>query len=186
MICLTDEQRRIVTENHNLIYSFLRDKNQLAQELDTFLGEDCYSIVAIGLCKAAAMFDETRGYSFSTFAYKVMNNEMLAVFRKYKAQKAIPQYLIQSYESIIPAVDNDKTTIADLCLVDKQDKYEDLITTISCEKTLETLSERDKQIIHLLILGYKQEYIGKKFAITQSTVSRIKGKFIKKLKACYG
>lgn len=60
------EHARMVEENHNLIYGFLRKYK---------LGEDFYGDAAIGLCKAAESYDESKGVSFATYAYKCMFNE---------------------------------------------------------------------------------------------------------------
>ena len=63
---MTNKQARLVEENHNLIYGFLHKHK---------LSEDFYGDAAIGLCKAAETFDETKNSSFSTYAYKCMFNE---------------------------------------------------------------------------------------------------------------
>lgn len=63
---LTLDQQRIVSENHNLIYSLA---NKKSINLDEY-----YDVLAIGLCKAAIAFDNTKG-KFSTLAYTVMLNE---------------------------------------------------------------------------------------------------------------
>lgn len=60
------EHTRMVEENHNLIYGFLHKYK---------LSEDFYGDAAIGLCKAAQSYDESKGSSFATYAYKCMFNE---------------------------------------------------------------------------------------------------------------
>ena len=45
---LTPEQQKLVTDNHNLIYSLANAKNI---DLDEY-----YDVLAIGLCKAAITF----------------------------------------------------------------------------------------------------------------------------------
>ena len=64
----------LIEENHNLIYSYLHK-----MRLDI---EEYYDLAAIGLCKAANNFDETKGFKFSTYAYRCMNNEVLNQIRK--------------------------------------------------------------------------------------------------------
>ena len=49
---LTLDQQRIVSENHNLIYSLANKKNI---NLDEY-----YDVLAIGLCKAAIAFDNKK------------------------------------------------------------------------------------------------------------------------------
>ena len=47
---MTDYQRQLVTDNHNLIYRFLQ-KEKLNME-------DWYDLAAIGMCKAAKTFND--------------------------------------------------------------------------------------------------------------------------------
>lgn len=54
---LSDEQVKLVEENHNLIYSFLSSNN--------FLADDYYDLAAIALCETALHYDPSKG-SFST------------------------------------------------------------------------------------------------------------------------
>lgn len=69
---LNNEQRKLVEENHNLIYSFL---NKQALSIDEW-----YDVCAIGLCKASLSFNgDTK---FSTFAYKCMLNSVRSVMRR--------------------------------------------------------------------------------------------------------
>ena len=65
---LNEQQKKLVEQNHKLIYYTLK-KYKLNQE-------EYYDILAIGLCKAAIKFDPERS-KFSTFAMKVMYNEFL-------------------------------------------------------------------------------------------------------------
>ena len=63
---LTLDQQRIVSENHNLIYSLANKKNI---NLDEY-----YDVLAIGLCKAAMIYNENKS-KFSTLAFTCMLNE---------------------------------------------------------------------------------------------------------------
>ena len=62
-IQLNDEQRKLVEDNHNLIYQYLID-NKLPQD-------EYYDIAAIGLCKAALKYDTSKG-AFSTYVYRAI------------------------------------------------------------------------------------------------------------------
>lgn len=66
-IQLNDEQRKLVADNHNLIYQYLIDNN-LPQD-------EYYDIAAIGLCKAALKYDTSKG-AFSTYVYKAIKNNI--------------------------------------------------------------------------------------------------------------
>lgn len=67
---LNNEQRKLVEENHNLIYSFLNNQA---------LSIEWYDVCAIGLCNAALNFNGAT--KFSTFAYKCMLNSVRSVMR---------------------------------------------------------------------------------------------------------
>ena len=58
---MTEYQKQLVIENHNLIYRFLQ-KEKLNME-------DWYDLSAIGMCKAAKTFNEGT-YKLSTNAIK--------------------------------------------------------------------------------------------------------------------
>ena len=79
---LTSTQQKMVEENHNLIYGMA---HKYKINLDEY-----YDVLAIGLCKAAMTFDETKG-QFSTFAYVTMLNEYNAVLRHNKTYMVIPE-----------------------------------------------------------------------------------------------
>ena len=48
---MTRESQRLVEDNHNLIYKFLRNHN---------LEDDWYDVAAIGLCKAANNYNSDK------------------------------------------------------------------------------------------------------------------------------
>lgn len=89
---LTDSQRLLVEENHNLIYGYANKKNLNVYEY--------YDILAIGLCKAASAYDSSKG-SFSNFAYFVMENEVKYYWRKITNASALPYDLVLSYDSYV-------------------------------------------------------------------------------------
>lgn len=71
IIKLNTEQKKLVEDNHDLIYGFMTK-----HKLDF---NEWYDICAIGLCKAALTFNDTT--KFSTFAYKCMLNSVRSVMR---------------------------------------------------------------------------------------------------------
>ncbi len=74
---LSEEQQKLVEENHNLIYSFLKSR-----KLSLDAVEDWYGAAAIGLCKAAIAYDKKRKAKFTTFAYLAMETEVRQVMRR--------------------------------------------------------------------------------------------------------
>ena len=65
-IKLNTEQRKLVEDNHDLIYGFM---TKYRLDFSTW-----YDICAIGLCKAGMAYDGSN--RFSTLAYHCMHNEV--------------------------------------------------------------------------------------------------------------
>lgn len=70
----------LVTENESLIYHVLKQMNLYNQR------NEYYDVGAIGLCKASNTFDETKGYTFSTYACFCIKNQILQEIRKSKSK----------------------------------------------------------------------------------------------------
>jgi len=65
-----------VTKHLGLVRTFARKYASRGVEYDDLFGAGC-----VGLCKAAAAFDATRGFAFSTYAVPVIVGEMKRLFR---------------------------------------------------------------------------------------------------------
>lgn len=102
---LNSTQRKLVEDNHNLIYSFLNSRHL---SLDAV--EDWYGTAAIGLCKAALIYDENQGVKFATFAYICMDNEVRTMLHTHRKNF-----------SVVSSSDDEVTTIDSSCC------FEDII-----------------------------------------------------------
>lgn len=167
---LNDIQRKLVEDNHNLIYSYLKKHN-----LSLNAVEDWYGTAAIGLCKAALYFDENRGRNFSTFAYLVMDNEVKQVIRK-------------NYKCIVDTCSLDSTTndkegyLYDI-IPDDRDFTTEIYLQDAIDIASKGMSDRDKLIVKLIIEGgYSQAKIAAKLGLSQSHVSRIYNTYMKKIR----
>lgn len=78
-VLLNEAQRRLVVENRKLIFPIIRDIH--CEKDNSMDSEDLEQMAMLHLCKAAATFDESRGYSFSTYATSVIKNELYKDFR---------------------------------------------------------------------------------------------------------
>lgn len=78
---LTYEQKKKVENNKGLIASVLK-KYGIMNDNREF--DDYFSIGAIGLCKAALNFNDSGKMSFSSYAFKKMEYEILMEFRNRK------------------------------------------------------------------------------------------------------
>ena len=86
---MTDEQRKLIEDNHNLIYSFLYKYHLEVNEY--------YDLAAIGLCKAAMTYDSEKA-SFYTYAYKCMFTSVFSEIRCKYSGNRIPEEQILYYQ----------------------------------------------------------------------------------------
>lgn len=169
---LNDTQRKLVEDNHNLIYSFLK-----LHSLSLDAVEDWYSAAAIGLCNAAISFDESKNVPFSVLAYVCMENVVRQIIRN-------EQKNINASESL------DDSVAEGCCFMDMVQDNEDPFFKIylneAVSNALKDTSERDKKIIFMIIYnGCKQKEIGEMYGITRSAVSMVYRKFISKVRAYF-
>lgn len=92
MTILNEHSKKLIKENHNLIYGFLRD-----YDLDI---DEYYSIAAIGLCNAANSYNNQES-KFSSYAYFCMRNEVLKEIRTQNYKKRLINKKVISYDNDI-------------------------------------------------------------------------------------
>lgn len=168
---LTEHQKELVENNHNLIYTFLQ-KYHLS--IDAY-----YDLAAIGLCKAAETFQESKS-SFSTYAFTCMFTTVMLEIRKEKQAKTIPNTKLVYYEADTINHNNESFSLFE-CLPAKERVEETALSHLYYEEYEKHLKEKEKQVFYLFSLGYKQREIGNKLGCSQSEVSRIKRKMMKYL-----
>lgn len=152
---MTELQKKIVEENHKLIYDIIYKHNW---EL-----EETYDLCAIGLCRAAMTYDNTKGVKFSSYAYKCMHNEVIGQFRKSQAQKR--NVLLQSLDANI--VDTEVCTLHDI--VSNGLSAEDELVLLN----INGLNKKELKAVKLASDGYNTTEIGRIMNISQSYASRL-------------
>ena len=167
---MTDEQRKLVEDNHNLIYSFLRKRG--------FDIEKWYDVAAIGMCKAAITFDKDVS-AFSTYAYTFMRNEVLNELRKENFMCTIPENALVYYNAIC-TFDNEHEFLD--ILPSSVDVEAEVIQKISVENYLSRLSEKDRLIVEMLSLGRTQKEVADVFGCAHQNISEIKLRLRKRTK----
>ena len=175
---LNDEQRKLVEQNHNLIYSAMTKCGIRRQDFD-----DYYGFAAIGLCKAAIDYDESKAKSFSTYAYKCMQKEIIAYTRWRFADKR-DERLTLSYNQLMKDLDEDEKEYSFL-LADKKNNEKKLIFFLCFDEQMRILNNKDRLIINLKAKGYTNEEIGNTLGVTyqaiQYQLKKIKNKLIPSL-----
>ena len=156
---MNPEQKKLVEENHNLIHSFLH-RGKLSEA-------DYYDLAAIGLCKAAEAYNPSKGYKFSTLAYRCMGNLIGKEFRDSKAKKR--QGVVLSYDQIV----TDDITFLDTMESAKNTENE-VVSRITLRKLLSGMSPKQREVLCLLSQGYTQQEVAKLVNTSQSWVSRVR------------
>lgn len=159
------------------IYSFIRNY----YNIDT--SDDLYQICWIACLKAIKVFDITKGVCFTTFLGRCMRNELLMYYRK-----------IQKHTKVI-SLENAISEDTDGHILELQDILgsTELENDLIANRLESTINEyinnqtgRDKDILVRYILNEEtQVTIANKIGVSQSYVSRIIKKHIKKIKQLY-
>lgn len=160
---MTEEQKKLVEDNHNLIYSFIIDNHM---EID-----DYYDIAAIGLCNAAMNYNPEKNAQFHTYAYKCMKYEVCKAIKfentvKRKATKEAVHYQNKDEEG----EDVDRLDLMS-CITGFED---DAICNVMFNEYIDKLDKKKRHILLLLNQGYTQMEIAKVFGISHQWVSQIK------------
>lgn len=140
---LTEEQRELAAKNHNLIYTYAYKKNISL--------EDYYGTLAIGLCKAAKVFDKDKG-NFSNIAFSCMENELYDYWKSTRKKSSIPENLMLSYDAPKEWEDSDGKNGLLESIPDYRTNDSMMYAVISYE-FIEKLTEKEKIIVRLLMDG---------------------------------
>ncbi|MGM9879331.1 MAG: RNA polymerase sporulation sigma factor SigK [Bacilli bacterium] len=148
--------------------------------------EDLVSIGSIGLIKGINTYKRGKNIKLATYCSRCIDNEILMYLRKNKKTKTD----ISFEESLSFDSDGNELHLEDILGTDSdivtkplEDEYDKKLL----KKELNKLEDRDREIMYLRYgLGDKEELtqkeVAKKLNISQSYISRIEKKVIKKLK----
>lgn len=149
--------------------------------------EDLVSIGTIGLIKGVKTYKLDKNIKLATYASRCIENEILMFLRKNKKRKTE----ISFEDSINLDSEGNELHLEDVFgtednIVEKE--YESIVDKECLINEIENLSKRDKEILILRYgLNNKKEYTQKEVAdmlgISQSYISRIEKKAIKRLKS---
>lgn len=147
--------------------------------------EDLISIGTIGLIKAVNTFDPNKKIKLATYASRCIENEILMFLRrttKLKSEVSFDEPLNTDW-------DGNELLLSDILGTDGDQVYRTIEESVDrdlLEQALSKLTERDQQIMHLRYgLCGKNEKTQKQVAdmmgISQSYISRLEKRIIKKL-----
>ena len=158
---LTEKEQKFADQNHELIYSFLNEK-ELAEE-------DYYDIVIFGFLKAVQEFclNPFRYKCFATLAWKCMQNELKDHYKFLSCQKRrTPTISID--EAILGAPD---------IYVEHAVSYDEYVTGIKTELLLHELArrlpEREMRIVRMKVRGDKLQDIARAERLNFQQIGRM-------------
>lgn len=174
-------REKLITHNLRLVVYISRKFENTGAGL-----EDLISIGTIGLIKAVRTFCPTRNIKLATYASRCIENEILMYLRKTSSLKNE----ISIDEPLNIDWDGNELLLSDVLgsepdIVNQNIELEDQKNIIY--KTIESLGEREKTIMHMRFgIGGEKEYTQKEVAdilgISQSYISRLEKRIILKLK----
>ena len=178
-----DEEARNILIEHNLrLVVFLAKK----YENTTYDIEDLVSIGSIGLIKGINTYKIDKNIKLATYASRCISNEILIFLIKNKRKRAE----VSLEDALNYDAEGNELHLEDILGTDENlvpNEYEKQVDKEVLAKEIEGLPDRDKEIMTLRYgLNNTKEYTQKEVAvmlgISQSYISRIEKKVIRKLK----
>ncbi len=163
-------KEQLVLANIGMVGIVLKSLNLPNQD------EDLYSIGIVGLVKAVNTFDAGIGFKFSTYATRVIRNEILMTFRKKHVDVAF------SLDDTVNLENGEEVPYENM--ISSGERFEDeIIAMVQYEEMLHKLSDRERNIMILFFVhGKSQCEISSITGLSQSYISRI----IKGVRRKYG
>lgn len=161
---MTHEETKLVEDNVSLARYVARTwVEKTGMETD-----DAVSAAMYGLVKAATTFKLDKGYKFSTYAVKVMQNEMLMEMRKYKARQNDVHL-----DDVIAEKDGKVMTIGDT-VADKRDLFGVCEAEGIFREWYKKLTNREREVVAVMLANPEstQKEVGEVVGVSQTMVSR--------------
>ena len=154
-------------------------------ENTTYDIEDVVSIGSIGLIKGINTYKIDKNIKLATYASRCISNEILMFLRKNKRKRSeVSLEEALNYDSEGNELHLEDILGTDAELVPKE--YEKRVDKEILSKEIEMLSPRDKEIMTLRYglnntIEYTQKEVAEMLGISQSYISRIEKKVVRKL-----
>ena len=179
-----DKIAREILIEHNLRLVVFLSKKYDNTMIDL---EDLVSIGTIGLIKGVNTYKLDKNIKLATYASRCIDNEILMYLRKNKKRRTE----ISFEDSLSYDQEGNELHLEDILGTEKDNvtkKIEDKELEKLLYKELDKLKERDKLIMILRYglynsIEYTQKEVAEKLGISQSYISRIEKKVIKRLKS---
>lgn len=148
-----------ITENHGMIYRYLKKKNLPVSEF--------YDVVVFGFIRAVNKYmerDDLKKYSFWSIARRAMDTDLFNHYRAQKTQKRTATVLS------LDAQEDGGMTLHEM-IADEADAYNNAVKSIELKETMQLFEKREQEILTLLMQGFKEHEISKQIGISFSEFS---------------
>ena len=162
---MTDAQRALA-ERHLQLVTWVLNNRVPFWRRDEY--DDMWQAGAIGLCKAAMLFDESKGVKFGTYAAVFIRGEMID---SGKRSQRLARLAGDARLEDIVLEDKDIVTLADT-IPDREDGQA-MERMMILRDAIDGLKMRDWKVLQMELAGYGQEEIARAEGISQSGVSRV-------------
>ena len=171
---LTEEQKKLVSDNHDLIDFFVNIKK--------LQKDDYYYVLAEALCKAAKNYNKDLS-AFRTYAVYSMNTALKNTIRKSNQPTTVPETMIVSASKNVGLAD-ERIPILDLLkypnVLDVDDR---VVLKVSIEQCMKKLTDREKEIVDLLDRGYTRKQVAEALSTDKRNIGvHSVGLYIKKIR----
>ena len=168
-----DEINNLVIENINLCYDISWKYYKKYNNILDF--DDIVSICNLGLVKAANTYNSSKGYAFSTYAYKVIVNELLMYLRNNKRRN---KYNV-NFISINDSMNFDENLSLENLIADNynlEQFVEDKLLIDLLHTFINELPDMLRDAILYKLEGKTQQEIARLLNVSQPQVSRLLSK----------
>ena len=159
---LTDFERKFATENHNLVYSFLR---RYGYSLENF-----YDVAIFGFLKAVQIYnrkeDLRQKYDFPFISWQYMRSEIGNHCRTEDAKKRKPSGTLASLDAEYVETENLYNCIG---VINGKSPESEVIAMERMTELLSNLSDTQRKIVELKIDGYSNKEIYSVLGMKRST-----------------
>ena len=174
-------------EHLNLVNKTINKMYNKIPALHYYDIEDLRSIGYLELVKISNKFDENKGYKFSTFAVKCVQNSILRVLQTEKNVDV--KYLFDNKHSVVSLNDtlnnggDDRESYFETVIPCEDDSFDDILKKECVKSFLNSLKEKERTVIDMLyIQDLTYEQICKILKCPKGTIKSRRNRAIKKIK----
>lgn len=164
---LTDEQRKLIEDNHNIIYSYMHTNH---------IDMDYYGAFAEKLCNAIHYYDPTKS-QLITFVYNVFDNYWRNILKyKYSQCRYIPASKRIFMDSTIDYTNGDTTSVEEL-IGEEDMEYTRVEDADLINKIRQKLKIRYPQdtitdsVIEYILKGYNCREVGDIYGVSRQAIN---------------